>query len=86
MARAARCPSVRKLANVVGFAVEEFAGVIEQLEASLAARGAGALDGYELNVSCPNVKAGGMEFGADPGGARARWSAARARRRAGRCS
>jgi dihydroorotate dehydrogenase (NAD+) catalytic subunit len=22
--------------------------------------------GYELNVSCPNVKQGGMEFGADP--------------------
>ena len=59
-------PSVRKLANIVGFAVEEFAAVIEQLEISLAAESAGALDGFELNVSCPNVKAGGMEFGADP--------------------
>jgi dihydroorotate dehydrogenase (NAD+) catalytic subunit len=59
-------PSVRKLANIVGFAVEEFAEVIEQLELSLAAESAGALDGFELNVSCPNVKAGGMEFGADP--------------------
>lgn len=59
-------PEVRKLANIVGFAVEEFAGVIEQLEASLSAESSGALDGYELNVSCPNVKAGGMEFGADP--------------------
>ena len=59
-------PSVRKLANVVGFAVEEFAAVIEQLEVSLGAESAGALDGFELNVSCPNVKAGGMEFGADP--------------------
>ena len=59
-------PEVRKLANIVGFAVEEFAGVIEQLEVSLSAESAGALDGYELNVSCPNVKAGGMEFGADP--------------------
>jgi dihydroorotate dehydrogenase (NAD+) catalytic subunit len=59
-------PSVRKLANIVGFAVEEFAAVIEQLELSLAAEAAGALDGFELNVSCPNVKAGGMEFGADP--------------------
>lgn len=58
-------PQVRKLANIVGFAVEEFAGVIEQLEASLSADAPGALDGYELNVSCPNVKAGGMEFGAD---------------------
>ena len=25
-----------------------------------------AVHGFELNVSCPNVKAGGMEFGADP--------------------
>ena len=58
-------PRVRKLANVVGFAVEEFAEVVGQLDASLAAESAGALDGYELNVSCPNVKAGGMEFGAD---------------------
>jgi dihydroorotate dehydrogenase (NAD+) catalytic subunit len=59
-------PSVRKLANIVGFAVEEFAAVIEQLEVSLSAESSGALDGFELNVSCPNVKAGGMEFGADP--------------------
>jgi len=59
-------PSVRKLANIVGFAVEEFAAVIEQLEQSLATDAAGALDGFELNVSCPNVKAGGIEFGADP--------------------
>jgi len=57
---------VRKLANVVGFAVEEFAQVIDELEAALHTRAPGALDGYELNVSCPNVKAGGMEFGADP--------------------
>jgi dihydroorotate dehydrogenase (NAD+) catalytic subunit len=59
-------PGVRKLANIVGFSVPEFAGVIEQLESSLATDTPGALDGYEINVSCPNVKAGGMEFGADP--------------------
>jgi dihydroorotate dehydrogenase (NAD+) catalytic subunit len=59
-------PNVRKLANVVGFAVEEFAAVVGELDASVADESAGALDGYELNVSCPNVKAGGMEFGADP--------------------
>ncbi len=59
-------PSVRKIANVVGFAVEEFAAVVERLDAALAAESAGALDAYELNVSCPNVKAGGLEFGADP--------------------
>ena len=27
---------------------------------------AACVDSYELNVSCPNTKAGGMEFGADP--------------------
>jgi dihydroorotate dehydrogenase (NAD+) catalytic subunit len=59
-------PSVRKMANIVGFSVGEFAAVIEQLELSLAAESRGALDGFELNVSCPNVKAGGMEFGSDP--------------------
>ena len=58
-------PHVRKLANVVGFAVEEFAEVIAKLDAAVNGPQAGALDGYELNVSCPNVKAGGMEFGAD---------------------
>ena len=60
-------PATRKIANVVGFGVEEFASVVKHLDASVAAGpAAGALDGYELNVSCPNVKAGGMEFGADP--------------------
>lgn len=58
-------PSVRKLANIVGFAVEEFAEVVAELDAAVRTDSPGALDGYELNVSCPNVKAGGMEFGAD---------------------
>jgi dihydroorotate dehydrogenase (NAD+) catalytic subunit len=55
----------RKLFNIVGFAVEEFARVVRGLE-DAAANHAGAVDGYELNVSCPNVKRGGTEFGADP--------------------
>ena len=59
-------PGVRKIANVVGFAVEEFGEVVAQLDDAVNAESAGALDAYELNVSCPNVKAGGMEFGADP--------------------
>ena len=63
---ASALPEVRKLANVVGFAVEEFGAVVAELDASVGGENAGALDGYELNVSCPNVKAGGMEFGADP--------------------
>jgi dihydroorotate dehydrogenase (NAD+) catalytic subunit len=49
------------LVNVVGSSVEEFATVISRLD------GSRAVSGYELNVSCPNVKAGGMEFGADAG-------------------
>jgi dihydroorotate dehydrogenase (NAD+) catalytic subunit len=59
-------PGVRKIANVVGFAVEEFANVVERLDDAANGEARGALDGYELNVSCPNVKAGGLEFGADP--------------------
>ena len=59
-------PQTRKLANIVGFSTEEFAAVIEVLDAAVASDAA-ALDGYEINVSCPNVKAGGMEFAADHG-------------------
>jgi len=49
----------RVFVNVVGNRVEEFATVVSLLDDSM------AVAGYELNVSCPNVKAGGMEFGAD---------------------
>jgi dihydroorotate dehydrogenase (NAD+) catalytic subunit len=44
---------------VVGDSVGEFAQVVRGLDDSP------GVDGFELNVSCPNVKAGGMEFGAD---------------------
>ncbi|MFL5465767.1 MAG: dihydroorotate dehydrogenase [Gemmatimonadaceae bacterium] len=50
----------RVLVNVVGNHVHEFANVVSMLDDSA------AVSGYELNVSCPNVRAGGMEFGADP--------------------
>ena len=46
--------------------VEEFPEIISRLDDSLAGGNAQALDGYEINVSCPNTKAGGVEFGADP--------------------
>ena len=55
----------RKVYNVVGFTVDEFARVVEGLEAAAAGQPRG-IDGFELNVSCPNVKQGGTEFGADP--------------------
>lgn len=65
---AANLPRARKLVNVVGNAVEEFVAVVEGLDAAAGpvSGGAGGVHAYELNVSCPNVKAGGMEFGADP--------------------
>ncbi len=50
----------RVLVNIVGNRAEEFATVVSMLDDSP------AVSGYELNVSCPNVKAGGIEFGADP--------------------
>lgn len=50
----------RVIVNVVGYAVEDYAHVIAGLD------GERGIDAYELNVSCPNVKAGGLEFGADP--------------------
>lgn len=54
-----RLQSARVLVNIVGFTIEEYASVIEGLD---------DLDGitaYELNLSCPNTSAGGLEFGAD---------------------
>jgi dihydroorotate dehydrogenase (NAD+) catalytic subunit len=60
-------PGTRRMANIVGFEVEEYAAVIRRLEEEMARGGASpAIDGFELNVSCPNTRAGGMEFGADP--------------------
>ncbi len=50
----------RLLVNLVGCTVEEYAGVAAGLE------GAEGIDGLELNISCPNVKAGGIAFGTDP--------------------
>ena len=63
---AAHFPDTRKLVNVVGFTTDEYPAVIAGLEASLTDAQSPAIDGYELNVSCPNTRAGGMEFGADP--------------------
>jgi dihydroorotate dehydrogenase (NAD+) catalytic subunit len=47
-------------ANVFGFAIADYEEVIRILE------DAPGLAGYELNVSCPNTKHGGMLFSADP--------------------
>ena len=74
---AAHHGGTRKLFNVVGFSTDEFAAVVRGLEGA-AATHPGAVDGYELNVSCPNVKQGGTEFGADPVALRAVVAGARA--------
>ena len=49
----------RVIVNVVGNVLEDFATVVEGLTTY------SRVDAFELNVSCPNTKAGGMEFGAD---------------------
>lgn len=53
-------PDTRVIVNVVGNSVEDFEIVVGGLD------NVPGVDAFELNVSCPNVKAGGMEFGADP--------------------
>jgi dihydroorotate dehydrogenase (NAD+) catalytic subunit len=60
-----KLPELRKyntavLANVFGYCLEDYIEVIRILE------DAEGLAGYELNISCPNVKKGGMQFGNDP--------------------
>ena len=61
---ASALPRTRVLVNVVGSVVDDYATVVAGIEAAFPA-GAPGVDAYELNVSCPNVKAGGAEFGAD---------------------
>jgi dihydroorotate dehydrogenase (NAD+) catalytic subunit len=52
-------PGTRVFVNVVGNSIDDFAAVVDAID------GMPGIDGFELNVSCPNVKAGGLEFGAD---------------------
>jgi dihydroorotate dehydrogenase (NAD+) catalytic subunit len=62
---AEKLPVLRKfdtaiIANVFGYTLEDYVEVLRVLE------DAEGLAGYELNISCPNVKRGGMQFGSDP--------------------
>jgi len=62
---AEKLPVLRKfdtavIANVFGYSIEDYVEVIRTLE------GEEGLAAYELNISCPNVKKGGMQFGSDP--------------------
>jgi dihydroorotate dehydrogenase (NAD+) catalytic subunit len=55
----ARLTRARVLVNVVGFTVEEYGEVVARLD------GVAGVTAFELNLSCPNTSAGGIEFGAD---------------------
>lgn len=48
------------IVNVSGHSFQEYVDVIEALD------GTGLVDAYEVNISCPNVDAGGMTIGTDP--------------------
>ncbi len=50
----------RVIANIYGSTVEEYVAVAEAL------KGVDGVDAIELNISCPNVKKGGLAFGVDP--------------------
>jgi len=52
------------IVNVAGSTEDDYASVIDYIEEHLG-EGRG-VDGYEINVSCPNVHQGGMSFGIDP--------------------
>lgn len=46
------------IANVAGRTIDDYAGICARLD--------GLVDMVELNISCPNVKCGGMAFGIRP--------------------
>lgn len=48
------------IANIAGACEEEYVEVIQKLNAS------NVVKAYELNISCPNVKHGGIGLGTDP--------------------
>lgn len=59
-----KLPYLRKfdtavVVNIFGYSLEEYVAVAERLE------GVPGISGIEVNISCPNVKAGGMAFGTD---------------------
>lgn len=47
------------IANISGNTLEEYAELAEKVSAA-------GVDMIEVNISCPNVKAGGLAFGTDP--------------------
>ncbi len=47
------------IANIAASSMEEYRDVLEKIEANAVPN----LAGYEINISCPNVKDGGLSFG-----------------------
>jgi dihydroorotate dehydrogenase (NAD+) catalytic subunit len=47
------------IANILGHSIDDYVQLSERLENA-------GIDGIELNVSCPNVKKGGIAFGTEP--------------------
>ena len=58
---AQRLRRARILVNVAGATVNDYVQVIERLTPF------DAITAFEINASCPNTSAGGLEFGAEPG-------------------
>jgi dihydroorotate dehydrogenase (NAD+) catalytic subunit len=59
---AQRVRRARILVNVAGATVTDYVRVIERLTPLE------AITAFEINASCPNTSAGGLEFGSEPGG------------------
>ena len=55
-----KCFDKKVIANVSGFAIEDYAYTCEKLDKEE------QVGWLEVNVSCPNVHGGGMSFGTDP--------------------
>lgn len=62
LARRCERSDTRIIVNVAGATVADYVRVIERLTPL------DAITAFEINASCPNTKAGGLEFGAEPGG------------------
>ncbi|MDE0588182.1 MAG: dihydroorotate dehydrogenase [Candidatus Marinimicrobia bacterium] len=52
--------STKIIMNIAGTDIREYVEIMEMVESV-----SSVIAGYEINISCPNVKKGGMEFGVD---------------------
>ena len=52
--------STKIIMNIAGTDIREYVEIMEMVESV-----SSVIAGYEINISCPNVKEGGMEFGVD---------------------